>query len=178
MFSNESGLGSAPMAHAAAKTREMAREGFVAMLGPFIDTLIICTMTALVILVTDARSSGLSSSSLTAHAFDLGLYGYGHYIVGFGLMLFAYSTTLSWSYYGDRCAEYLFGPRAIPVYRVAYVFFIVVGSIGALKLIWSIADVLNALMAIPNLIGLIALAGVMAAKTNSYLTRLKQGEFD
>ncbi|MFC2150773.1 alanine/glycine:cation symporter family protein, partial [Calditrichota bacterium] len=159
VFSNESGLGSAPMAHAAAKTKEMVREGMVAMLGPFIDTLIICTMTALVILVTGARDSGLTSSSLTAHAFDLGLPGVGHHIVGIGLMLFAYSTTISWSYYGDRCAEYLFGTRAIGWYRSVYVVFIVIGAIGGLKLIWNIADVLNAMMALPNLIGLLALGG-------------------
>ncbi|MFC1512179.1 alanine/glycine:cation symporter family protein [Candidatus Latescibacterota bacterium] len=120
VFSNESGLGSAPMAHAAAKTREMVREGFVAMLGPFIDTIVICSMTALVILVTGVRSSGLTSSSLTAKAFDVGLFGYGQYIVGFGIILFAYSTIISWSYYGDRCAEYLFGQRAVLWYRCIY----------------------------------------------------------
>ncbi len=178
VFSNESGLGSAPMAHAAAKTRETAREGFVAMLGPFIDTLIICTMTALVILVTDARTSGLTSSSLTAHAFDEGLFGYGHYIVGFGLMLFAYSTMISWSYYGDRCAQYLFGPRSVIAYRLLYVFLVVVGAVGGLKIIWNLADVMNALMAIPNLIGLVALSGFVAKYTRDYVGRLKAGEFD
>lgn len=178
IFSNESGLGSAPMAHAAAKTKEMAREGFVAMLGPFIDTIVICSMTALVILVTDVRASGLTSSSLTAKAFDVGLFGYGQYIVGFGLIFFAYSTTISWSYYGDRCAEYLFGPRAIKWYRYIYIVLIVVGAIGGLRIIWNLADIFNALMAVPNLIGLVALAGLVAAKKRNYLQRLKAGEFE
>lgn len=178
VFSNESGLGSAPMAHAAAKTKEMAREGFVAMLGPFIDTILICSMTALVILVTDARSSGLTSSSLTAKAFDIGLFGYGQYIVGFGLIFFAYSTTISWSYYGDRCAEYLFGRAAIKWYRYIYLVLIVVGAMGALRVVWNLADIFNALMAIPNLIGLIALAGLVAAQKRDYISRLKAGKFD
>lgn len=178
VFSNESGLGSAPMAHAAAKTREPAREGFVAMLGPFIDTIVICSMTALVILVTDARLSGLTSSSLTAKAFDIGLFGYGQYIVGFGLIFFAYSTTISWSYYGDRCAEYLFGAGAIKWYRYIYLVLIVVGAVGALKIVWNLADIFNALMAIPNLIGLVALAGLVTAQKQDYLKRLKTGEFD
>ncbi|MHC4395160.1 MAG: alanine/glycine:cation symporter family protein [Planctomycetota bacterium] len=178
VFSNESGLGSAPMAHAAAKTKEMAREGFVAMLGPFIDTIVICSMTALVILVTDVRNSGLTSSSLTAKAFDVGLFGYGQYIVGFGLIFFAYSTTISWSYYGDRCAEYLFGQRAIKWYRYIYIMLIVVGAIGGLRIIWNLADIFNALMALPNLIGLVALVGLVVAKKRDYLRRLKTGEFD
>lgn len=178
VFSNESGLGSAPIAHAAAKTEEMAREGFVAMLGPFIDTIIICTMTALVILVTGAYQSGLTSSSLTARAFDLGLFGYGQYIVGFGLIFFAYSTTISWSYYGDRCVEYLYGRKYTIVYHIIYVILVVVGAVGALKIVWNIADIFNALMAIPNLIGLITLSGLVAAETKSYLKRLRDGQFD
>jgi AGCS family alanine or glycine:cation symporter len=178
VFSNESGLGSAPMAHAAAKTKEMAREGMVAMLGPFIDTIIICTMTALVIIITGAADSGMTSASLTAHAFDIGLAGYGHYIVGIGLILFAYSTIISWSYYGDRCTQYLFGTGAVIWYRWIYVFMVVIGAIGGLKIIWDLADVLTALMAIPNLIGLIALSGVVVKYTNDYVKRLKAGEFD
>ena len=178
VFSNESGLGSAPMAHAAAKTREMAREGFVAMLGPFIDTIIICTMTALVIIVTGAWNSGMTSASLTAHAFDLGLFDKGHHIVGFGLILFAYSTIISWSYYGDRCAQYLFGTRAVIWYRIICVCLVVVGAVGGLRLIWDIADVLNAMMAVPNLIGLIALSGVVVKYTHDYLRRLHRGDFD
>jgi len=177
VFSNESGLGSAPIAHAAVKTNEPVREGTVAMLGPFIDTIIVCTMTALVILVTDANTGEHNGGALTAHAFRQGLFGWGHYLVGFGLMFFAYSTMIAWSYYGDRCAEYLFGERAIPVYRWLFVVFITVGAVGGLKVVWNIADIFNALMAIPNLIGLLLLSGVVARETNAYWSRLKNGAF-
>ena len=178
VFSNESGLGSAPIAHAAAKTSEPVREGTVAMLGPFIDTIIICTMTALVILVTGANLSEFNGGALTAHAFEKGLFGYGQYLVGLGLVFFAYSTLIAWSYYGDRCAEYLFGERAIPVYRWVYVGCITIGAVGGLKVIWTIADIFNALMAIPNLIGLILLSGVVARETKKYCARLKNGDFE
>ena len=177
VFSNESGLGSAPIAHAAVKTNEPVREGTVAMLGPFIDTLIICTMTALVILVTEAHLSKHDGGAMTAHAFEKGLFGYGQYLVGFGLMFFAYSTLIAWSYYGDRCAEFLFGERAIPIYRWVYVGCITIGAVGGLRVIWTVADIFNALMAIPNLIGLLLLSGVVARETKRYCTRLKNGEF-
>lgn len=177
VFSNESGLGSAPIAHAAAKTSEPVREGTVAMLGPFIDTIIICSMTALVILVTGANTGEFNGGALTAYAFEKGLFGVGQYLVGFGLMFFAYSTLIAWSYYGDRCAEYLFGEKAIPVYRWMYVCCITIGAIGGLKVIWTIADIFNALMAIPNLIGLILLSGVVASEAKRYCTRLKNREF-
>jgi len=177
VFSNESGLGSAPIAHAAVKTNEPVREGTVAMLGPLIDTLIICTITALVILVTEAHQSEHDGGAMTAHAFEKGLFGYGQYLVGFGLMFFAYSTMIAWSYYGDRCAEFLFGEKAIPIYRWVYVGCITIGAVGGLRVIWTIADILNALMAIPNLIGLVLLSGVVAKETKRYCTRLKNGEF-
>ncbi|MCF7976016.1 MAG: sodium:alanine symporter family protein [Phycisphaerae bacterium] len=178
VFSNESGLGSAPIAHAAARTHEMVREGMVAMLGPLIDTLIICTMTALTILVTDAYKGDLDGAALTAEAFNTGLPGWGHFIVGISLAFFAYSTAISWSYYGDRCAEYLFGGRAVPVYRVVFVCLIFVGAVSKLALVWTISDIFNALMAIPNLIGLIILSGVVAHETRHYIKRLKDGAFD
>jgi len=178
VFSNESGLGSAPIAHAAVRTNEMVREGMVAMLGPLIDTLIICTMTALTILVTDAYHGDLNGAELTAEAFSLGLSGWGQFIVGTSLVFFAYSTTIAWSYYGDRCAEYLFGEKAVFVYRIIFVCLIFVGAVSKLSLVWTISNIFNALMAIPNLIGLILLSGVVARETRRYLTRLKQGEFD
>jgi len=177
VFSNESGLGSAPIAHGAAKTGEPVREGAVAMLGPFIDTLIVCTMTALVILVTGANTGEFDGGALTAYAFEKGLFGYGQYLVGFGLVFFAYSTLIAWSYYGDRCAEYLFGSRAIPIYRWIYVILIVVGAVGGLRMVWLLADIFNAMMAIPNLIGLILLSGVVARETMKYCARLKSGGF-
>lgn len=176
VFSNESGLGSAPIAHAAAQTNEPVREGTVAMLGPLIDTIIICTMTALVILVTGANLSDHDGGAMTAYAFEKGLFGYGQYLVGFGLVFFAYSTLIAWSYYGDRCAEFLFGEKAIPVYRWIYVVCITIGAVGGLRVIWTIADIFNALMAIPNLIGLILLSGIVARETKRYCRRLKNGE--
>lgn len=177
VFSNESGLGSAPIAHAAVKTNEPVREGTVAMLGPFIDTIIICSMTALVILVTGANNGEHDGGALTAHAFQKGLFGWGHYLVGIGLMFFAYSTMLGWSYYGDRCAEYLFGGKAIPIYRWLFVAAITIGAVGGLRVIWTLADISNALMAIPNLVGLILLTGVVVAETKKYMAKLKAGEF-
>lgn len=177
VFSNESGLGSAPIAHAAVKTGEPVREGMVAMLGPFIDTLIICTMTALVILVTGAHHSEHDGGALTAHAFQTGLPGWGHYLIGIGLIFFAYSTMLGWSYYGDRCAEYLFGPKAVPIYRWIFVAAITVGAVGGLRVIWTLADISNALMAVPNLIGLLLLSGVVIHETKTYLAKLKNGDF-
>ena len=140
VFSNESGLGSAPIAHAAAKTGEPVREGTVAMVGPFIDTILICTLTALTILVTGVVGSEHTGGALTAHAFHTGLFGYGQYLVGFGLMFFAYSTMIGWSYYGDRCAEFLFGEKAIPVYRWLFVGCITIGAVGGLKVIWTIVQ--------------------------------------
>jgi alanine or glycine:cation symporter, AGCS family len=178
LFSNESGLGSAPIAHAAVKTGEMAREGMVAMLGPLIDTLIICTLTALAILVTGACESGLDGAKLTAEAFNRGLFGKGHLIVGISLIFFAYSTAISWSYYGDRCTEYLFGKRAIGLYRVIFVILVFVGAVAKLQVVWDLSDIFNALMAVPNLLGLLLLSGVVARETRTYLQRLKAGEFD
>jgi AGCS family alanine or glycine:cation symporter len=137
-------------------------------------------MTALVILVTQARAGNpdLDGGELTAHAFKIGLFGYGQYVVGIGLVLFAYSTIISWSYYGDRCAEYLFGPRGVSVYRYVYLVLIVVGAVGGLRVIWALADIFNALMAVPNLIGLVALAGLVAARKRDYVKRLDAGAFD
>ncbi|MCP4450098.1 MAG: alanine:cation symporter family protein, partial [Planctomycetes bacterium] len=178
VFSNESGLGSAPIAHAAVRTNEMVREGMVAMLGPLIDTLIICTMTALTILVTDAYQGTLNGAELTAEAFSLGLSGWGQFIVGTSLVFFAYSTTIAWSYYGDRCAEYLFGPKAVFYYRIVFVCLIFVGAVSKLSLVWTLSNIFNALMAIPNLIGLILLSSVVASETRHYLKRLKEGEFE
>jgi len=181
VFSNESGLGSAPMAHAAAKTREPIREGYVAMLGPFIDTILVCSMTALVIIVTGSwmeasAEKELVGAALSCHAFQKGLhfgdFTLGHIVVAFGLVFFAYSTILSWSYYGDRCAEYLLGPRAIRPYRILYCIAVVLGATGALKMIWTIADILNGLMAVPNLIALIALGGWVVRGIKEYKRRV------
>ncbi len=221
VFSNEAGLGSAPIAHAAAKTQEMIREGFVAMLGPFIDTIVICTMTALVIItsgVWQVRSSsgevlygpggkGLpmtttvdgqslqvigtigeqrepfldedgrpyelpTGSPLTIAAFERNLPGIGRIVVALGLVFFAYTTMIAWSYYGDRCFEYLLGSRAIMPYRYIFCLFAVLGAIGGLNLVWTVADNLNALMAVPNLVGLLGLSGVVVRESKDYIGRV------
>ncbi|MDH3872109.1 MAG: alanine:cation symporter family protein [Gammaproteobacteria bacterium] len=174
LFSNEAGLGSSPMAHAAARTNEPVREGLVAMMEPFIDTLIICTMTGLVIVVTGAwqeSSESMMGAALTAHAFSGTLGTAGAWVVGGGLTLFAYSTIIAWSYYGDRSAYYLFGERAVVPYRVVYTLVVVVGAAVPLKLVWNIADVTNILMALPNLLGLILLAGLVKKLKDDYFSR-------
>ncbi|MBC8316726.1 MAG: sodium:alanine symporter family protein [Desulfobulbaceae bacterium] len=168
VFSNEAGLGSAPIAHGAAKTEEPVREGLVAMLGPFIDTIVICTMTGLVIILTGAYTEGLTGADLTARAFNIGLPGIGGYIVAFGIMIFAFSTAISWSYYGDRSVEYLAGEKFILPYRVLYCLILPVGASFQVSLVWTISDIFNALMAWPNLIGLIFLSGVIVRTTKEY----------
>jgi AGCS family alanine or glycine:cation symporter len=175
VFSNEGGLGSAAIAHAAAKTKEPVREGLVAMVGPLIDTLIICTMTALVILVTGAwthvdATSGLvfDGADLSGHAFEVGLGRFGAHLVTIGLCLFAFSTVLSWPYYGDRSAEYLFGPKVVPYYRLVHVALLVVGAEVALKVVWHVADILNGMMAFPNLVGIVGLSGIVARELGRY----------
>jgi AGCS family alanine or glycine:cation symporter len=178
LFSNEAGLGSAPMAHAAARTNEPVREGLVAMLGPFIDTIVICTMTGLVIIATGTwkeSSEALTGAALTAHAFNGTLGGAGELIVGISLALFAYSTILAWSYYGDRSAYYLFGERAVLPYRILYTLLVIVGAAVPLQLVWNIADITNILMALPNLLGLILLAGLVSRLKNDYMSRLQAG---
>jgi AGCS family alanine or glycine:cation symporter len=177
VFSNESGLGSAPMAHAAARTAEPAREGLVAMVGPFIDTIVICSMTALVIVVMgawgEARPEGLEGAALSAYAFKQAIGTAGAWVVGFGLVFFAYSTILAWSYYGDRSAEYLFGERAVLPYRMVYTVLVVVGAYVPLKLVWNFADIANIFMAAPNLISLVLLAGVTRKLSDDYFGRTK-----
>lgn len=171
VFSNESGLGSAPMAHAAARTEYPVREGLVAMLGPFIDTIMICSMTAAVILITGKWTSGETGAVLSSLAYNEGLPVIGGYTVTFGLVLFAFSTMISWSYYGDRCAQYLFGDRSVIFYRWLFVLFIVAGAVVQLELVWNISDAMNGLMAIPNLIGLIGLSGVVAGESRRYFSK-------
>jgi AGCS family alanine or glycine:cation symporter len=177
LFSNEAGLGSSPMAHAAARTNEPVREGLVALLEPFIDTLVICTMTGLVIVVTGAyatRAEGVTGAALTAYAFSSTLGPGGAWVVGIGLMLFAFSTIISWSYYGDRAAKFLFGDKAVLRYRVVYTLLVVVGAAVPLPLVWNIADITNLLMAAPNLLSLVLLAGLVKQLHDDYHARPQQ----
>jgi len=168
IFSNEAGLGSAPIAHAAAETDNPVRQGTIAMLGTFIDTLIVCSVTGLVIVVTGAWTSGETGAALSSLAFDRGLNGYGHLIVTFGLVLFAFTTVLGWSVYGEKCTEYLFGVRAIVPFRVLWVIAIPVGAVVELDFVWLLADTLNALMALPNLVALLLLSPVVFRLTRDY----------
>lgn len=168
IFSNEAGLGSTPIAHAAAITNSPVRQGMIGMLGTFIDTLIVCSMTAFVILLTGTWISGETGAALSAEAFEKALPGIGNMVVSFSLIVFALSTILAWSYYGERCAEFVFGAYAIRPYRLLWILAIPVGAAGNLGLIWLVADVLNGLMAIPNLIALAALSPVVFRLTRRY----------
>ena len=168
IFSNEAGLGSAPIAHAAAKTNNAVRQGSIAMLGTFIDTLIICTITGLVIIISGAWTSGENGAALSAMAFDQLLPGIGSYVVTFGLAIFAFTTLLGWSVYGERCAEYLFGIRSIMIFRLMWILAIPVGAMLKLEFVWLVADTLNGLMALPNLIALLLLSPVVFRLTREY----------
>jgi alanine or glycine:cation symporter, AGCS family len=167
IFSNEAGLGSAPIAHAAARTNQPVQQGMIAMLGTFIDTLVVCTMTGLVIVIMDVWPSGISGASLTANAFASGLPG-GEYVVTIGLCLFAFTTMIGWSFYGERCVVFLFGTGAIMPFRIAWVLAIPVGTVIELNTVWLIADTLNAFMALPNLIALLLLGPLVFRVTREY----------
>ena len=170
IFSNEAGLGSAPIAHAAAQTNEPVEQGMIAMLGTFIDTLLVCTMTGLVIILTGVLDSGQSGASLTAMAFGSAFPG-GEWVVTIGVVVFATTTMIGWSFYGERCVVYLFGARAIMPFRVLWVLAIPVGAGLNLGIVWLIADTLNAFMAIPNLIALLLLSPVVFRLSKEYFAR-------
>jgi AGCS family alanine or glycine:cation symporter len=170
LFSNESGLGSAPIVAAAAKTRNPFRQALVSMTGTFIDTIIVCTITGLVIVSTGSWESGQTGAELTVAAFSSGLPGdSGGVIIAIATILFAYSTILGWAYYGEKCCEYLLGVRAVLTYRYLWVSAVFCGALLKLQMVWDFADIMNGLMAIPNLIGLIGLSGVIVAETRRYL---------
>ena len=172
IFSNESGLGSAGIAAAAAQTREPVRQALVSMTQTFIDTIVVCTFTGLTILVTGAWQQGLNGAPLTAAAFSQGLPGdWGGYIVTVSLAMFAFSTMLGWSYYGEKSLEYLLGDRSNLPYRIVFIIAIFVGALRSLDFVWSISDVMNGLMALPNLVGLLLLSGVIARETREYFKR-------
>ncbi len=169
IFSNESGLGSAPIAAAAAKTANPVKQALVSMTQTFIDTLVICTMTGLVLLSSGLWNSGPTGAELTTLAFKTSLpWGIGQFVVTTGLICFAYSTILGWCYYGEKSIEYLFKERAVKTYRVIFVIFVAVGTFLKLETVWRVSDVMNGLMAFPNLIGLIGLSAVIVSETNKY----------
>lgn len=168
VFSNESGLGSAPIAAAAAKTNEPVEQGLISMTGTFIDTLIICTLTGLTILVTGVWSGDLNGVALTQSAFSTVFSHFGPALLTIFLVLFAFTTILGWNYYGERCFEFLFGVRFIWLYRVVFVVMVLLGGFIELDMVWIIADIVNALMALPNLIALLVLSPVVIAETKKY----------
>ena len=168
VFSNESGLGSAPIAAAAAKTNEPVEQGLISMTGTFIDTLIICTLTGLTILVTGVWSGDLNGVALTQSAFSTVFSYFGPSLLTIFLVLFAFTTILGWNYYGERCFEFLFGVRFIWLYRVVFVVMVLLGGFIELDMVWIIADIVNALMALPNLIALLVLSPVVITETKQY----------
>ena len=176
VFSNEAGLGSAPIAHAAAQTKGPVSQGLVAMLGTFIDTLVVCSFTALAILVTGAWTSGETGAALTSKAFDLALPGVGGYIIAVALAVFAFTTILGWSYYCERSLQYLFGIRIITPFRVLWSLAVLVGATLKLSFVWLLADTLNALMAIPNLIALALLSPIVFKLTKEFFDTKGESE--
>ena len=144
---------------------------FILLLGVFIDTIIICSLTAFVILLSGAFESGAKGASMTSLAFSSTLHGYGGYIVSFGLIFFAFTTILGWSYYGERCASYLLGMKIIPFYRLLWFAAIFIGTVIKLELVWIFADIANGLMALPNLIALLFLSPIIFSKTRDYFSR-------
>ncbi|KAA5523400.1 alanine/glycine:cation symporter family protein [Haemophilus seminalis] len=180
IFSNESGLGSAPIAAAAAQTREPVRQGLISMTGTFLDTIIVCTMTGIVLVLTGAwNNPELAGATVTNYAFSQGLgTSIGATIVTVGLLFFAFTTILGWCYYGERCFVYLVGIRGVKLYRLIYIVLVGLGSFLHLNLIWIIADIVNGLMAFPNLIALIGLRKVVIEETKDYFQRLKINHHD
>ena len=178
VFSNESGLGSAPIAAAAARTRSCVRQGLVQMTGTFFDTIIVCTMTGITLVLTGMwNNPNVEGAGATTAAFRAGLPAMplvGELIVTIGLIFFAFTTILGWNYYGERCTEYLFGVKGIKTYKYIFIALIAIGPFLKLQLIWTVADIVNGLMAIPNLIAIIGLSGVIASETKQYFEELKE----
>jgi len=172
VFSNESGLGSAPIAAAAAQTKHPVSQALVSMTQTFIDTLVVCTMTGLVLICTGAWDTGKNGAELTSYAFSLGFNG-GAVMVAVSLALFAYSTILGWCYYGEKSMEYLFGIKSVRPYRYVFILFIGVGAMAKLDVVWTLSDIFNGLMAFPNLVGLLGLSSVVFAETKDYFSKMK-----
>jgi AGCS family alanine or glycine:cation symporter len=181
VFSNESGLGSAPIAAAAAKTDLPGRQALISMTGAFLST-VVCTFTGLAIAVThvvgtfDSQGKALTGAPLTISAFNIALPYVGGWIVVIGSILFGYSTIIGWAYYGEKCCEYLFGVKAIFPYRIIFTLVVLAGVAIPIEMVWTLADIANAFMALPNLIGIVALAAVVAQQTNIFFEKIKREE--
>ena len=185
VFSNEAGMGSAPIAAAAAKTDHPVRQALVSMTGTFLDTIIVCSITGIVLVMGILQSNGgafavpdLKGAALTTATFDAMLSGYGGWVVTIGLIFFAYSTTLGWCYYGEKCATYVFGDKSVPMYRVIYVATVMLGTVLSLDMVWAAADTFNGLMAVPNLIALLLLSKVIVQETRDFKAKRASGELD
>lgn len=176
VFSNESGLGSAPIAAAAAKTKSCVRQGLISMTGTFFDTIVICTMTGLTLILTGVWKTDAVGANMTNLAFEQAfpIPNIGGYIVTIGLIFFAFTTIIGWNYYGERCTEYLFGVKGIKPYRYTFIFLVAIGAFLKLDLIWIIADIVNGLMAIPNLIAIIGLRHIIIKETQLYFECVKE----
>ncbi|MGI6395223.1 MAG: alanine/glycine:cation symporter family protein [bacterium] len=172
VFSNESGLGSAPIAAATARTKHPVHQALISMTQTFIDTLVVCSMTGFIIILSGLWQSGETGAALTAAAFSWGTKG-GNVVVTIGLILFAYSTILGWCYYGEKSIEYLFGEKSVVPYRIVFIVLIFVGTVAKLDFVWSLSDAFNGLMAIPNLIALVMLSPVVVLETKDYFSKLK-----
>ena len=185
VFSNEAGMGSAPIAAAAAKTDHPVRQALVSMTGTFLDTIIVCSITGIVLVMGILQSNGgtfavpdLEGAALTTATFDAMLSGYGGWVVTIGLIFFAYSTTLGWCYYGEKCATYVFGDKSVPMYRVIYVATVMLGTVLSMDMVWAAADTFNGLMAVPNLIALLLLSRVIVQETRDFKAKRASGELD
>ena len=185
VFSNEAGMGSAPIAAAAAKTDHPVRQALVSMTGTFLDTIIVCSITGIVLVMGILQSNGgafavpdLKGAALTTATFDAMLSGYGGWVVTIGLIFFAYSTTLGWCYYGEKCATYVFGDKSVPMYRVIYVATVMLGTVLSMDMVWAAADTFNGLMAVPNLIALLLLSKVIVQETRDFKAKRVSGELD
>lgn len=176
VFSNEAGMGSAPIAAAAAKTDHPGRQALVSMTGTFLDTIIVCSITGIVLVMGNLYTNGQTGAALTTLTFDTLLPGWGGYLVTFGLVFFAYSTILGWCYYGEKCAAYLLGDKMVIPYRVVYVASVMLGTVVSLDLVWAASDTFNGLMAIPNLIALLLLSGVVVSQTKDFFNKVESGE--
>ncbi|HZG73348.1 MAG TPA: sodium:alanine symporter family protein [Chondromyces sp.] len=174
VFSNEAGLGSAPIAAAAAKTDMPGRQALVSMTQVFIDTIIICSITGLTIVMAGMYGQGLEGGELTTASFEKFLGSAGTYVVAIGLLFFASSTIIGWSYYGEKCFAYLFSKKVVIYYRLVFVLAVFVGCVTSLDIVWTFADIANGLMALPNLIGLIGLSGVVALETKNIIKAIKE----
>ncbi|WP_340818345.1 sodium:alanine symporter family protein [Methanolobus sp. WCC4] len=175
VFSNEAGLGSTPIAAAAAKVTSPVKQGLISMTATFFDTIIVCSMTGLVLIISGSWKGELAGAYMTNYAYTSVLENAGTYVVGVGLMFFAFTTILGWNYYAERCTEFLFGVKAILPFKFVYVLMVALGAFLTLDVIWILADIFNGLMAVPNLIALIALRKVVISETKEYFAEMEKG---